>query len=218
MRSGAGDGGADCENASWSLAASRSSSGSDAAPLSFLTMHPTRPRGEPSDSEVTSPEARGVTGPTASISRQRWMSEDARGPDGGSSGPAVAVEEASDGAGEGAWKTAARAATGRVAEASAVSSASLSRRRASAGGGGSEAVAAAAAAAQRSNIIRLRLGVGSAGAAGAAASEKDGRCGGMRTLTLKKRLCLEEEGSLHGAESWGMAAREEAMGRRVGAS
>lgn len=213
MRSGAGDGGADCESASSLLAASRSSSGSDAAPLSFLTMHPTRPRGEPSDSEVTSPEARGVTGPTASISRQRWMSDDARGPDGGSSGPAVAVDEASDGAGEGARKTAARAATGRVAEASADSSASLSRRRASAGGGGAEAVAAAAAAAQRSNIIRLRLGVGSAGAA---ASEKDWRCGGMRTLTLKKRLCLE--GSLHGAESWGMAAREEAIGRRGGAS
>jgi hypothetical protein len=221
FRSGAGDGGADWERERSSsllfAASSRSSSGSDAAPLSFLTMHPTRPRGEVSDSEAASPAedvaARGVrTGPTASISRQRWMREDARGPDGGRSGPgaaAQAVEEASEGAGEGSRKPAARAATGRVAEASSESSASLARR----GGGEAEAVAAAAAAAQRSRMIRRRLGVGSTGAEEAvwASSEveKGWRwCGGMRTLKKGRGL---EEGSLHGAESRGMAATEEAM-------
>jgi hypothetical protein len=64
------------------------------------------------------------------------MRDDARGPEGGSIGPVVAVEEASEGAGS--RNTAARAATGRVAEASSDSLASMARQRASAGwrGGG----------------------------------------------------------------------------------
>lgn len=78
---------------------------------------------------------RDVAGPTASISRQRWMNEDAQGPTGGSSVATAAEEEASKGAGDVSRKTAARAATGRVAEASAVISASLARWRWSTGGG-----------------------------------------------------------------------------------
>lgn len=72
--------------------------------------------------------------------------------------------------------------------------------------------ASAAAAAQRSNMIRRRLGVGSEGAQEEEpppASEKEGRCGGMRTL--KKRPPRGLEGSLHWADSWGIAATEEAM-------
>ncbi|CAN6199071.1 unnamed protein product [Urochloa humidicola] len=236
----AGDGGADCESESSDLAtSSSSSSGSEDAPLSFLTMTPTRPRGEPvSESDAGSaPPGRGVTGPTASISRQRWMSEDARGPAGGSSVGALAtVEEASEGAGDGSRKTAARAATGRVAEASSESSASLARRRWSAGAGAADAVAAAAAAAQRSRIWRRRLGVGSLDAEAAEAlalassgeeeEKADAGCGGGMRMLKKPLDGVGREGSLHCADSWGMAATEEAMavaarpkwgGRRRGA-
>ena len=230
----AGDGGADCENESSDLAtSSSSSSGSEDAPLSFLTMHPTRPRGEPvseSEAEAAPGSAaavpgRGVTGPMASISRQRWMSDEARGPAGGSSEGALvapaaakaalaAVEEASEGAGDGSRKTAARAVTGRVAEASSDSSASLARRGWSAGSGAALAVTAAAAAAHRSRIWRRRLGVGSlaeeeeeAEPPAAAASGEE-----VETRMLKKPLDgVGREGSLHEADSWGMAATEEAM-------
>ncbi|CAN6218873.1 unnamed protein product [Urochloa humidicola] len=242
----AGDGGADCESESSDLAtSSSSSSGSEDAPLSFLTMTPTRPRGEPvSESDAGSaPPGRGVTGPTASISRQRWMSEDARGPAGGSSVGALAlvalaaagaatVEEASEGAGDGSRNTAARAATGRVAEASSESSASLARRRWSAGAGAADA----AAAAQRSRIWRRRLGVGSLDAEAAEAlalassgeeeEKADAGCGGGMRMLKKPLDGVGREGSLHCADSWGMAATEEAMavaarpkwgGRRRGA-
>ncbi|CAD6223765.1 unnamed protein product [Miscanthus lutarioriparius] len=217
----AGDGGADCESESLDLAtSSSSSSGSEDAPLSFLTMHPTRPRGEPvSESEAEAGSAavpgRGVAGPTASISRQRWMSDEARGPAGGSSEGALAaakegaVEEASEGAGDGSRKTAARAATGRVADASSDSSASLARRRWSAGSGAALAVTAAAAAAQRSRIWRRRLGVGSLAEEDA---EPAAAASGEETRMLKKPLDgVGREGSLHEEDSWGMAATEEAM-------
>lgn len=238
-RIGAGDGGADCDIATSLLAASSSSSGIDDVPLSFLTMHPTRPRGEPpSESEARS-QGRGVAGPTASISRHRWISDDARGAAGGSSAPhpappphpAPAPDDASDGAGDGSRNTAARAVTGRVADASADSSASLALRLCSCGAGASAdavADAAAAAAAHRSSICFRRLGVGSAAAAAAAPpaaswwwwwwwcwwSGQRGRgdCGGG-TRMLKNPLagCLEDalEGSLHGVESCGMAATED---------
>eukprot|EP00267_Zea_mays_P051733 XP_020404722.1 glycine-rich protein 1-like [Zea mays] len=229
---GAGDGGADCESESSDLAtSSSSSSGSDDAPLSFLTMQPTRPRGEPvseSDAEAEAEAAaetpgsagRGVAGPTASISRQRWMSDEARGPAGGSSAGAVAaaaaaVEEASDGAGDGSRNTAARAATGRAADASSDSSASLATRRWSAGAGAalSVTVVAAAAAVQRSRIWRRVLGVGSLAAAGEEAEPPAPAASGEEMRMVTKPLGgVRREGSLHDdADSCGMAATEEAM-------
>jgi hypothetical protein len=156
---------------------SRSSSESEDGPLSLLTMLPTRQPGSESEAGAS----RGVAGPTASISRQRWMSEDARGPEGGGSTDAAAQEEeggASEGAGEGSRNAAARAGAGR-------SSASPARR--------------GAGAAHRSRIWRRGVGATSAG------EEEEGGgcscwCGGGVTRVLKNVRAAGVV-SLHEADS-----------------
>jgi hypothetical protein len=127
-------------------------------------------------SESEAGTSRGVAGPTASISRQRWMSEDARGPEGGSSSGAAAREEEGD-----ASKAAAGVRAGRNSSSSA--------RR---------------GAAHRSRICRRGVGANSAGEGGGCSCW----CGGGVMLKNGQAAGV---GFLHEADSWGMAATDEAM-------